>query len=340
MNPKPPLPSMTSSAASDLPGIEHVRAAARRLEGQAVLTPLLESSAVNARLGGRLLVKAEPLQRTGSFKFRGAYNTLAQLDPAQRRAGVVAFSSGNHAQGVAAAAQLLGMPATIVMPADAPAIKAANTRGFGAEVVLYDRDKEDREAIARGIAAGRGAVLVPPFDDPRVIAGQGTIGLEIAAQAKARGARLDAVVIPASGGGLAAGCALALVAEVPGIAVYAAEPAGFDDLRRSLAAGERVANAPGARSICDALLVPMPGELTFAINRRLLAGGFAVSDDEVLAAMAAAFAEYKLVIEPGGAAGLAAVLSGKLDLKGRTVAVVASGGNVDRETFARALAAG
>jgi threonine dehydratase len=328
---------MRSSAATD-PGIEDIRAAARRLDGHAVVTPLLESPLLNARLGGRLLVKAETLQRTGSFKFRGAYNTLAQLDAAQRRGGVVAYSSGNHAQGVAAAAQLLGMPAVIVMPADAPAIKVANTRGYGAEVVLYDRYRESREEIGGRIAGERGAALVPPFDDPRVIAGQGTAGLEIAAQARALGARLDAVIIPCSGGGLVAGCAVALAAECPDVAVYAAEPAGFDDTRRSLAAGERVANDPGAHSICDALLVALPGELTFPINRRLLAGGLAVGDDEVLGAMATAFADLKLVVEPGGAAALAAVLSGKIDVKQRTVAVIASGGNVDAATFAHALA--
>jgi threonine dehydratase len=333
---------MPSSAASEplaaLPTLDDITAAARRLEGHAVPTPLLESPAINARLGGRLLVKAEPLQRTGSFKFRGAFNALAQLEPRQRHAGVVAYSSGNHAQGVAAAAQSLGLAAVIVMPADAPAIKIANTRGWGAKVVLYDRLAENREAIAERILAERGAVLIAPFDDPRVIAGQGTAGLELALQAKALGLRLDAVVIPCGGGGLTAGCALALGALSPGTAVYTAEPQGFDDTRRSLLAGERVANAPGARSICDALQVPMPGKLTFEINRRRVAGGFAVSDDDVLAAMAIAFAEFKLVIEPGGAAALAAVLSGKLDAKGRTVAVVASGGNVDAALFARALA--
>jgi threonine dehydratase len=329
---------MPSSAASE-PTIDEIRAAARRLAGRAVLTPLLESPPLNARLGGRLLIKAEILQRTGSFKFRGAYNTLAQLGAAEREGGVVAYSSGNHAQGVAAAAQLLGLPALIVMPADAPAIKIANTRGYGAEVVLYDRYRESREEIGGRIAAERGATLVPPFDDYRVIAGQGTAGLEIAAQARALGVTLDAVVIPCSGGGLAAGCAVALAAESPGTEVYAAEPKGFDDLRRSLAQGKRVGNAPGAESICDSLLVAMPGELTFPINRRLLKGSLAVSNDEVLAAMATAFAELKLVVEPGGAAALAAALSGKLEVKGRTVAVIASGGNVDPATFARALAA-
>jgi threonine dehydratase len=333
---------MPSSAASEpiapLPTIDDIIGAARRLEGHAVLTPLLESPAINARLGGRLLVKAEPLQRTGSFKFRGAFNALAQLEPQQRRAGVVAYSSGNHAQGVAAAAQALGIRAAIVMPADAPAIKIANTRRWGAEVVLYDRLAENREAIAGRIAAERGAALIPPFDDPRVIAGQGTAGLEIASQAKALGARLDAVVIPCGGGGLTAGCALALRTLSPDTAVHTAEPLGFDDTRRSLLADERVANAPGAQSICDALQAPMPGRLTFEINHRLVAGGFAVNDGDVLEAMATAFAELKLVIEPGGATALAAVLSGKLDGRGRTLAVIASGGNVDAATFARALA--
>jgi threonine dehydratase len=331
---------MSSSAASEpaLPGIDDIRRAAERLAGSAVVTPLLAAAAVDARLGGRLLVKAETLQRTGSFKFRGAFNTLKQLSPAEQRAGVVAFSSGNHAQGVAAAAQLLGIAATIVMPADAPAIKIANTRAYGADVVLYDRYRESREAIAAAIAERSGAILVKPFDDVRVIAGQGTAGLEIAAQAAALGLALDAVVIPCSGGGLAAGCALALEAVSPGTKVYTAEPAGFDDMRRSLAAGERVANAEGAASLCDALMAPMPGEITFAVGRRILAGGFVVDDNEVLTAMAAGFTDYKLVIEPGGAAALAAILAGKLALAGKTVAVVASGGNVDSRTFARALA--
>jgi threonine dehydratase len=333
---------MTSLRGSDvkLPDIDAIRAAAARIAGQAVLTPLLESPAVNARLGGRLLIKAEPLQRTGSFKFRGAYNTLSQLSPEGRRKGVVTWSSGNHAQGVAAAAQVLGIPALIVMPKDAPAIKIANTRGYGAEIVLYDRIRESREDIGTRIAGERGATIVAPYDEPHVIAGQGTCGLEIAAQAKAREIRLDAVLVCCGGGGLTAGCATALAAESPDTKIYAVEPAGFDDTGRSLTAGHRVANAPEAKSFCDALLAPTPGELTFAINRRLLAGAFAVSDREAAQAMAVAFADFKLVVEPGGAVALAAVLSGKYAIKGRTVAVVASGGNVDRETFSQALAQG
>ena len=331
---------MTSSAASDLPDIADVKAAAERLAGRIVTTPLLESPLLNARLGLRLLVKAETLQRTGSFKIRGAMNALLQLDERQRRAGVVAFSSGNHAQGVAAAAQLLGIPAVIVMPADAPAIKVANTRSYGAETVLYDRWRESREEIGARLARERGAALIPPFDDPRIIAGQGTTGLEIAAQARKMGATLDALVVPASGGGLVTGCALALATESPATKVYSAEPELADDWRRSLAAGRRVANDPAARSICDALMAPMPGEITFALGRRLLAGGLAASEAEVMQAMAVAFAELKLIVEPGGAAALAAVLAGKLDGAGKTVAVVASGGNVDRDIFCRALAGG
>ena len=320
------------------PQAADVQAAAQRLRGHAVATPLLESPALNARLGARLLVKAECLQRTGSFKFRGAFNALSQLDREARERGVVAYSSGNHAQGVAAAAQLLAMPALIVMPRDAPAIKVANTRFYGAEIVFYDRYTEARAAIAERIAAERRATLLPPYDDARVIAGQGTIGLELADQAAALGVHLDAVAVPCSGGGLVSGIALALSAASPGTQIFSAEPAGLDDMRRSLAAGERVANDPAARSVCDALLAPMPGEITFALGGRLLAGGFAVSDAEVLHAIAVAFAELKLVVEPGGAAALAAVLAGKLDAHGKTVAVIASGGNVDRDVFARAIA--
>jgi threonine dehydratase len=316
-----------------LPTFADVEAAAARLRGVAVRTPLLESETLNERVGGRVLLKAECLQRTGSFKFRGAYNTISQIDAD----AVVAYSSGNHAQGVAAAARLLGRAATIVMPADAPAIKIENTRAYGAEVRLYDRATESREQIGAEIAARTGAALIKPYDDPRIIAGQGTVGVETAAQARERGAALDLALVPCGGGGLIAGCALALTAAFPGIALYAVEPEGLDDTRRSLEAGERVANAPGASSICDALLLPTPGELTFAINRQLLAGGLTVSDDEARSAVAFAFRHLKLVLEPGGAVGLAAVLSGKLSLEGRTVAVVLSGGNVDPALFAAAI---
>lgn len=327
----------TMEPAPSPPTFEDVEAAATRLEGRAVRTPLLESAAVNRRLGFRLLVKAEPLQHTGSFKFRGAFNRISQLDAVQRRAGVVAFSSGNHAQGVAAAASLLGVRATIVMPADAPTIKLANTREWGAEIVTYDRWTEDREAVAARIAGEGGRVIVRPFDDREVIAGQGTVGAETVEQACAMGAELDAFVTGASGGGLVAGCALALEALSPDTRIYAAEPEGLDDHRRSLAAGERLSNPPEARSICDALMAPMPGALTFPINRRLLAGGLAASDDEVLGAMALAAREYKIVVEPGGAVALAVALAGRVPGPNRTVAVVLSGGNVDPAMFIAAL---
>ncbi|MEZ5669535.1 MAG: threonine/serine dehydratase [Alphaproteobacteria bacterium] len=317
--------------------LEDVRAAAGRLAGLAVRTPLLESTLLNRRAGCRLLVKPEPLQRTGSFKFRGAYNAVSQIPPADRPKGVVAVSSGNHAQGVAAAAQLLGVPATIVMPADAPAIKRANTEAYGATVVPYERFGESREDIAARIQAETGAEMVSPFDDLRVIAGQGTVGLEIAEDAARLGIALDAVLTPVGGGGLIAGTATAVAALAPDTKIYGVEPAGFDDTRRSLAAGERLSVDPDARSFCDALLRPTPGEITFPINRRLLAGGVAVSDAETAEAMRVAFDTLKLVVEPGGAVALAAVLTGKLDVAGRTVVVVLSGGNVDAALFARVL---
>ncbi|HYL48461.1 MAG TPA: threonine/serine dehydratase [Stellaceae bacterium] len=328
---------MTDDAVALLPDIAAIEAAAQRLSGQAVVTPLLSSPLLDARVGRRVLVKAETLQCTGSFKFRGALNTLLSLDAESRKHGVVAFSSGNHAQGVAAAAQHLGIRATIVMPADAPAIKTANTRAYGATIVPYDRHRESREAIAERIAREQQAALIPPFDDLRVIAGQGTVGLEIIRQAKELGCTPDAVVAPCSGGGLVGGIALALAAVRQKIRIYAAEPEGFDDMRRSLAAGHRIANSAGGRSICDCLLAPMPGVLPFTIAQRHLAGSLTVNDDDVRRAMAVAFTDLKLVLEPGGAAALAAVLAGKLGDAGKSVVVVASGGNVDREMFESAL---
>lgn len=320
------------------PTFRDVEQAAERLGGLAVETPLLRSDALDEATGARVFVKAEALQRTGSFKFRGAYNRISRLDEAERRAGVVAFSSGNHAQGVAEAARRVGCPAVIVMPSDAPAVKVDATRGYGAQVVFYDRFTQSREAISAALAAERGAVLVPSFDDPYIIAGQGTAGLEAARQLAAVGATADALVCPVSGGGLLAGIALAFEALSPATGLWSAEPAGFDDHALSLAAGGRVANAPGARSICDALLAPAPGELTWSINGRRLVGGATADDGEALAAMAFAFRHLKLVLEPGGALGLAAVLSGAVPAKGRTVLVIASGGNVDPALYARALA--
>jgi threonine dehydratase len=317
-----------------MPTIDDIRAAARRIEGLARRTPLLESPALNKKFGARLLFKPEVLQRTGSFKFRGAYNRIASLTEEERARGVVAFSSGNHAQGVAAAAQLFGARAVIVMPTDAPAIKADNVRAMGAEIVPYDRYRDDREAVARPYVE-RGMALVKPFDDPLIVAGQGTVGLEIAEEAAAMGVRVDAVVTPCGGGGLMAGIATAIKALSPETGIWGAEPDNFDDTRRSLAAGSRVKADPAGISICDALMSPMPGELTFAINQRLVAGVVAVPETAVAAAMRDAAAHLKLVVEPGGAAGFAALSSGEIELDGRTIAVVLSGGNVDLDLFAR-----
>ena len=328
---------MSSLPTFATPTFADVQAAARRLEGITIRTPLLENERVNRTLGGRLFLKAESLQRTGSFKLRGAYNFLASMSEADRARGVVGWSSGNHAQGLAEAARLLGTKATIVMPADAPALKVANTRASGAEVVLYDRVKDSREEIGQGIAAKSGATIVPPYDHPWILTGQGTAGLEIAAQAKALGVTLDAVAAPCSGGGLATGVALGVKGISPTTMVHAGEPAGFDDLARSLTAGTKQKNEKLSGSICDALLAPTPGDVTFPLAQRLLGPGLVVTDEEVLDAMELAFREFKLVVEPGGAVALAAALTGKLPVKGRAVAVVCSGGNVDHATFKRAL---
>ena len=324
--------------AAILPTAADVDAAAARLRGTAVRTPLLEAPDLDALVGGRILIKAEMLQRTGSFKFRGAYNRISRLSQSERRGGVVAFSSGNHAQGVAAAAAIVGIPAVIVMPEDAPKVKIDKTRGLGAEVLLYERDDEVRARIADEIAEARGAVLVRPFDDTDIIAGQGTVGLEIAEQADEAGIEPDAVLVPCGGGGLVSGAAIALQERWPGLPVYAVEPEGYDDTTRSLAAGRRMRNEGAPASFCDSLLSPLPGEITFAINHARLKGGLVVSDRAAAAAMAAAFGMLRLVVEPGGAVALAAVLEAKFDCRAKTVVVVCSGGNVAPETFAEALA--
>ena len=327
-----------SGAGDPLPQPGDVRAAADRLAGHAVETPLLRSDALDEQIGGRLLLKAEPLQRTGSFKFRGACNRLLQLDPDAKAGGVVAYSSGNHAQAVAAAAKLVGVPAVIVMPRDAPAVKIEGTRRHGAEVVLYDRLTEPREEIAARIAAERGATLVKPFDDFHVIAGQGTVGHEIVRQCSAIDCRPDAVVVPAGGGGLMAGSSLAIADAWPETRLHTAEPQGYDDHAMSFERGRRVGlSGPGPESLCDALFAPKPGALTFPINVERVHSGVVASDDEVCAAMRAAFQHLKLVVEPGGAVALAAVLAGKVATAGRTVVAVLSGGNVDPGVFRAVL---
>jgi threonine dehydratase len=320
-----------------LPTAADIADAARLLDGIAVRTPLLAAPLL-ARGGARVFLKCETLQHTGSFKFRGAYNCIARI-PAERRAGgVVAYSSGNHAQGVAAAAKLLGLPAVIVMPRDAPLLKRERTAAHGAEVVLYDRDTEDRAEIAGHIARERNATLVPPFDHPHVIAGQGTAGMEICEQLAELSLTPDMVLVPASGGGLLAGISLAVKDRFPSARMVAVEPAGFDDHARSFASGRRERNARLSGSICDALLTATPGELTFPITNKLVTEAISVSDDEVRAAMAFAFRELKLVVEPGGAVALAAWLARKIEADGKTVVLVLSGGNADPEIFRAAIA--
>jgi threonine dehydratase len=315
-----------------------IDAAARVLAPFAVRTPLLSPSVLGERMGTRIFLKPEMLQRTGSFKFRGAFNKLSSIPMEARGGGVVAFSSGNHAQGVAHAAQILGMQATIVMPADAPLSKRQRTKAYGAEVVLYDRDREDREAISREIADKRGATLVRPYDDPFVIAGQGTVGREISEDMAALGLVPDIVVAPASGGGLIAGVATAIKARYPQAMVMSGEPEEFDDHARSLRSGKREAHGAKGRTICDALMAAIPGEVTFSINSRLLAPGITATDAEVGLAVGFAFRELKLVVEPGGAVGLAALLAGRIDVRDKNVVIVLSGGNVDADLFARLIA--
>ncbi len=319
------------------PGYEDVLRARAAIAPHVVRTPTLRSPALDRLTGGTILIKAEPLQRTGSFKLRGATNAIRALGAAARERGVVTHSSGNHGQAVACAAAAVGAHATIFMPSDAPAIKADSTRGWGAEVVPYDRHRDDRFALAEGFAARTGAALIPPFDHPDVIAGQGTLGLELAEDAAALGLSMDDLLVCTGGGGLIAGCALALSGASPRTRVHAVEPEGWDDTGRSLRAGERLP-AAGGSLLCDALLAARPGELTFPLNRRLLAGGIAVADAAVAEAMRFAFANLKLVVEPGGAVCLAALLSGGFEAQRRVVGITLSGGNVDPGVFARVLA--
>ncbi len=318
--------------------IAMIEAAALRLQGHARLTPLLSSPFLDRIAGRRVLVKAECLQHTGSFKFRGAWSAVSALPPDIRTRGVIAFSSGNHAQGVALAARQHGIASVIVMPADAPRIKIANTRALGAEVILYDRATEDRDAIGARLATERGLTLIRPYDEPRVIAGQGTTGLEIAAQAAAEGIEVADVLVCCGGGGLTSGIALALAARAPGLRARPVEPAGFDDVARSLAAGHILRNPSATGSICDAIITPEPGQITFPILRRLCGPGLVVTDDQALHAVALAFSRLRIVLEPGGAVALAAALFHPDALAGPAVIAVATGGNVDADLFAAALA--
>ena len=315
-------------------GLDDIEAAAERLSAVAIRTPLLCNAELDERVGGRVLLKPECLQVTGSFKIRGAYNLLSKLDENEQASGVVAWSSGNHAQGVAAAGSMLGIRTAVVMPQDAPQAKIRNTRRLGGETVLYDRYSGDREAIARELAAQRGAGLVPSYDHPDIIAGQGTVGLEIMQQCAAMDLLPDQVLIPCSGGGLSAGSAIAIKSISPATSVHTVEPRDFDDTARSLRAGTRQSNTKPARSICDALQVASPGIITFELMHKLMGEGLSVSDDEVRAAMRFGFTDLKLVIEPGGAAALAALLAEKVEASGRTTVVVLSGGNVDAKLFA------
>jgi threonine dehydratase len=317
-----------------LPDYSDIEAAAERIAPWAVRTPLLENPTLNARMGTRILLKAEPFQRTGSFKFRGACNRIRLIPDAERKNGVIAFSSGNHAQGVAAAAALFDLSATIVMPADAPHTKIENTRGYGAKVVTYDRKREDREAIARKIQEETGATLIKPFDDPFIVAGQGTAGREMVAQAQAAGAHLDRVFVPASGGGLASGTALAFAHDSPATKVISVEPESYEGMALSLAAGARIAAPADKPSMADALQSPAPGEVPFAVAKQHLAAGVSVSDDELARAVSYAIRILKIVVEPGGAAGLAALLSSKHHNRDEVIGIVLSGGNADPETIA------
>lgn len=317
--------------------IDIIRAANRRLEGHVRRTPLLSSAFLNEIAGRRIWVKPECLQHTGSFKFRGAWAALSALDPDIRAKGVIAFSSGNHAQGVALAAKMHGVPAVIVMPADSPRLKIDNTRAYGAEVVLYDRATEDRDEIGTRIGQERGLTLIKPFDEPEVIAGQGSVGLEIAQQATEMGITHADVIVCCGGGGLTSGIALALEADAPGLRARPAEPEGFDDVTRSLRSGGIERNEKMTGSICDAIITPQPGDITFPILQRLVGPGLVITDDEALMAMGHAFNRLKVVAEPGGAAALAAALYRKDEITGDDVIVTISGGNVDPDIFARAL---
>lgn len=317
--------------------LDDVAAAASALRGVVTRTPLLENADVNEALGGRLLIKVESFQRTGAFKFRGAYNCIRQLSDTERARGAITYSSGNHALGVALAARLLGSSALIVMPSDVPPAKMKAARDLGCEIETFERDTENSDEVVERLRAETGRIIVPPSADSRVLAGAGTVASELYEQARNLDARADAVLVPCGGGGLTAATAVVMNALSTWTSVYAAEPLLFDDTRRSLEAGKRIANPKGQRTICDAIMTPIPNEVTFPINRRLLAGGVVASDEEVCAAMRFAYKHYKIVVEPGAAVGIAAVLSGAIKIKGKVIATVVTGGNVDAARFCELL---
>ncbi len=320
-----------------LPGFEDVLSAAEKISGHAVKTPLLKCEDLSEKLSAEIYVKPECLQRVGAFKFRGAFNRLCRLNEEERKRGVVAYSSGNHAQGVACSAKLLGIDATIVMPDDSPKMKLENTSNYGAKVITYDRDKENREELANKIANDTGAIVVPSFEDFYIIAGQGTVALEAVQQAEDRGVKLDIFMSPVGGGGLISGCALAIKALSPQTDIYGVEPEGFNDVQRSIENGKIECNPTNSGSICDAILTPYPGEMTLHIMSNNLKGVLTVSDEEVLKAMKYAWEKLKLVVEPGASVALAALLSNKLDVSGKKICLVLSGGNVDEENYIKAL---
>ncbi|NKB52720.1 MAG: pyridoxal-phosphate dependent enzyme [Rhizobiaceae bacterium] len=322
---------------SNLPTFSDVLSAADNLRGHAVHTPLITNSMLDDRVEGRVFMKAECLQRTGSFKFRGAYNALSRAGDEGRKRGIVACSSGNHAQGIAEAARLMGQQATIIMPEDAPLLKKQRTARSGATIIEYDRYLEDREMLTQKHAEETGAILVHPYENHDVIAGQGTVGLEACRDLQQLGLEADHFLVCAGGGGLMAGITIAAKHHFPSVQIHPVEPEGHDDQRRSHIAGERLGGNVNTPSLCDAILTQMPGEASFAICQGQLSDGLVVSDQEAMDAVAFAFHELKLVVEPGGAVTLAALLSGKLHVAGKTVLATLSGGNIDPPVMARAL---
>lgn len=325
---------MTSEALISADG---VRRAANIIKGHAIRTPLIENEYLNEKIGGRIFLKAEMLQHCGSFKFRGAYNLISQLSSEERQRGIIAWSSGNHAQGVARAASLFGVRAAIVMPEDTPEIKAFNVRRYGAEIIPYDRYKDDREEIARQIQVERGMVLAPSYDHPLIMEGQGTLALEVAQDLREQNIELDDFVVCCGGGGLTAGCATILRDVSAQTNIWIAEPEGFAETKATLETGERHTADVKARTICDAIATPTPGRLTLPILQQTVKGGVAVSEDDVIEAIIFAYKHLKLVVEPGGAVALAAVLSGKIKVDNKVVAATLSGGNIDPALFGKLL---